>query len=58
MTGCIPRRPIIYVPNASTIDKALQQGNVLQYVQLHDLDQVSGRLPYGRGSDWSPYDRR
>jgi hypothetical protein len=32
-----PRRPFIYVPNASTIDKALKEGNVLQYVQLHDL---------------------
>ena len=32
-----PRRPFIYVPNAETIDKALQKGNVLQYVQLHDL---------------------
>jgi hypothetical protein len=32
-----PRRPFIYVPNASAIDKALNAGNVLQYVQLHDL---------------------
>jgi hypothetical protein len=32
-----PRRPFIYVPNASKIDQALQTGNVLQYVQLHDL---------------------
>ena len=32
-----PRRPFIYVPNASTIDQALQKGNVLQYVQLHDM---------------------
>lgn len=32
-----PRRPFIYVPNASAIDKALKEGNVLQYVQLHDL---------------------
>jgi cation transport regulator ChaC len=26
-----PRRPFIYVPNASLIDKALKAGNVLQY---------------------------
>ena len=32
-----PRRPFIYVPNAEKIDKALQEGKVLQYVQLHDL---------------------
>ena len=32
-----PRRPFIYEPNASAIDKALNAGNVLQYVQLHDL---------------------
>ena len=32
-----PRRPFIYVPNASTIDQALQQGNVLNYLQLHDM---------------------
>lgn len=32
-----PRRPFIYEPNATSIDKALKQGNVLQYVQLHDL---------------------
>ena len=32
-----PRRPFIYAPNATVIDKALQAGNVLQYVQLHDL---------------------
>jgi hypothetical protein len=32
-----PRRPFIYAPNASAIDQALQKGNVLQYVQLHDL---------------------
>jgi hypothetical protein len=32
-----PRRPFIYAPNASAIDKALKEGNVLQYVQLHDL---------------------
>jgi len=32
-----PRRPFIYAPNASAIDKALKAGNVLQYVQLHDL---------------------
>jgi hypothetical protein len=32
-----PRRPFIYAPNASAIDKALQQGNVLKYVQLHDV---------------------
>jgi hypothetical protein len=32
-----PRRPFIYAPNASAIDKALQQGDVLKYVQLHDV---------------------
>ncbi len=32
-----PRRPFIYAPSASAIDKALKEGNVLQYVQLHDL---------------------
>jgi len=32
-----PRRPFIYAPTASAIDKALKAGNVLQYVQLHDL---------------------
>jgi hypothetical protein len=32
-----PRRPFIYAPTASAIDKALKEGNVLQYVQLHDL---------------------
>jgi cation transport regulator ChaC len=32
-----PRRPFVYVPNSSAIDKTLQEGNVLQYVQLHDL---------------------
>jgi hypothetical protein len=32
-----PRRPFIYAPNASAIDKGLKEGNVLQYVQLHDL---------------------
>ena len=32
-----PRRPFIYVPKAETIDRALQEGNVLQYVQLHDM---------------------
>jgi hypothetical protein len=32
-----PRRPFIYAPNATAIDKALKAGNVLQYVQLHDL---------------------
>jgi len=32
-----PRRPFIYAPNSSKIDQALQDGNVLQYVQLHDL---------------------
>jgi hypothetical protein len=32
-----PRRPFIYAPNASAIDNALKDGNVLQYVQLHDL---------------------
>jgi hypothetical protein len=32
-----PRRPFIYVPRASKIDAALQEGGVLKYVQLHDL---------------------
>ena len=32
-----PRRPFIYAPGASAIDKILQEGNVLQFVQLHDL---------------------
>jgi hypothetical protein len=32
-----PRRPFIYAPTASAIDKALKEGNVLRYVQLHDL---------------------
>jgi len=32
-----PRRPFIYVPKAETIDRALQEGNLLQYVQLHDM---------------------
>lgn len=32
-----PRRPFIYAPRASDIDQALQTGNVLQYIQLHDL---------------------
>ncbi len=32
-----PRRPFIYAPNASLIDKALEEGKVLRYVQLHDL---------------------
>jgi hypothetical protein len=32
-----PRRPFIYSPNASAIDKALQAGGVLKYVQLRDL---------------------
>jgi ChaC-like protein len=32
-----PRRPFIYVPNAGAIDQALKDGNVLQFVQLHDL---------------------
>lgn len=32
-----PRRPFIYAPHSSAIDKALNAGNVLQYVQLHDL---------------------
>ena len=32
-----PRRPFIYAPNGSAIDRALKEGNVLQYVQLHDL---------------------
>ena len=35
-----PRRPFIYAPNASAIDQALQKGNVLQYVQLHDLGKL------------------
>jgi hypothetical protein len=29
--------PFIYAPSASAIDKALNSGNVLKYVQLHDL---------------------
>jgi hypothetical protein len=32
-----PRRPFIYVPYASQIDQALQNGGVLKYVQLNDL---------------------
>lgn len=32
-----PRRPFIYAPTASAIDKALNAGGVLKYVQLHDL---------------------
>jgi hypothetical protein len=32
-----PRRPFIYIPNASQIDQALQGGGVLKYVQLRDL---------------------
>ena len=32
-----PRRPFIYSPNASKIDKALQKGDVLKYVQLCDM---------------------
>jgi len=32
-----PRRPFIYAPNASAIDKILQAGGKLQYRQLHDL---------------------
>jgi len=32
-----PRRPFIYVPNAGAIDQALQEGKVLQYLQLHDI---------------------
>jgi cation transport regulator ChaC len=32
-----PRRAQFVQPNASAIDKALHEGNVLQYVQLHDL---------------------
>jgi hypothetical protein len=32
-----PRRPFIYAPSASAIDKILQEGHVLQFVQLHDL---------------------
>ena len=31
-----PRRPFIYVPNASQIDQALEKGDILKYVQLHD----------------------
>lgn len=34
-----PRRPFIYAPNATAIDKALKEGDVLQYAQLHDLGQ-------------------
>ena len=33
-----PRRPFIYCPNAGAIDQALKAGDVLQYVQLHDLE--------------------
>jgi len=36
-----PRRPFIYAPNASAIDNALKAGNVLHYVQLHDLQIAS-----------------
>ena len=32
-----PRRPFIYVSNASQIDQELHKGGVLKYVQLHDL---------------------
>src|SRR5262249_44445648 len=32
-----PRRPFIYVPNAFLIDQALEAGNVLRFVQLHDM---------------------
>jgi hypothetical protein len=32
-----PRRPFIYVPNAGNIDQSLQEGNVLHFVQLHDM---------------------
>jgi cation transport regulator ChaC len=32
-----PRRPFIYRKNASAIDTVLQDGDVLKYVQLHDL---------------------
>ena len=32
-----PRRSFIYIPNSSAIDQALKKGNVLQFVQLHDL---------------------
>ena len=32
-----PRRPFIYCPNSSVIDRALETGGVLQYVQLNDL---------------------
>jgi hypothetical protein len=31
-----PRRPFIYVPNASDTDRTPTEGHVLQYVQLHD----------------------
>lgn len=32
-----PRRPFIYISNASAIDKTLQAGGKLHYRQLHDL---------------------
>jgi hypothetical protein len=32
-----PRRPGIYAPRAGAIDAALKEGNVLHFVQLHDL---------------------
>jgi hypothetical protein len=32
-----PRRPFIYSPSASAIDKALEASKVLKYVQLRDL---------------------
>jgi ChaC-like protein len=32
-----PRRSLFTLPFASDIDKALKEGNVLHYVQLHDL---------------------
>jgi len=32
-----PRRSLFTLPKASEIDQALKEGNVLHYVQLHDL---------------------
>jgi len=32
-----PRRPFIYRPNATTIDKVLNRHNLLQFVQLRDI---------------------
>ena len=32
-----PRRPFIYRPNATTIDKVLNRHNLLQLVQLRDM---------------------